>query len=114
LKGKHDDADNPTAAAAAAAAGHVAKSYPAVFDTEFKPPYDSNVLHADDKNPAAAAAGYVAKSYPAVFDTEFKRPTPLPAKLQAVVSPAAQPALQCAVLTANGEKDVILGRLYSK
>jgi hypothetical protein len=61
-----------------------------------------------------AAAGYVAKSYPAVFDTEFKRPTPLPAKLQAVVSPAAQPALQCAVLTANGEKDVILGRLYSK
>ena len=49
-----------------------------------------------------------------MFETEFKRPTPLPAKLQAVVSPAAQPALQCAVLTGNAEKDVILGRLYSK
>ncbi|WIA39673.1 hypothetical protein OEZ86_005738 [Tetradesmus obliquus] len=61
-----------------------------------------------------ANAGYTAKAYPAEFETEFKRPTPLPAKLQVVVSPAAQPALQCAVLTGNAEKDVILGRLYSK
>jgi hypothetical protein len=66
------------------------------------------------RGPSAAAAGYAAKSYPAVFETEFKRPTPLPAKLQAVVAPAAQPQLQCAVLTGNAEKDVILGRLYSK
>lgn len=62
----------------------------------------------------AAAAGYGVKSFPATFETEFKRPTPLPANLQAVVSPAAQPQLQCAVLTGNGEKDVIVGRLYSK
>lgn len=59
-------------------------------------------------------AGYTIKSYPAVFETEFKRPTPLPNKLQAVVSPAAQPPLQCAVLTRDGEKEVIVGRLHSK
>lgn len=63
---------------------------------------------------APCTAGYMIKSYPAVFETEFKRPTPLPNKLQAVVYPSAQPQLQCGVLTANGEKDVIVGRLYSK
>ncbi len=43
--------------------------------------------------------------------TEFKRPTPLPARLQAVVSPDAAPKLQCAILTRNGEKEVIVGAL---
>eukprot|EP00878_Enallax_costatus_P001490 GHUV01001641.1.p1 GENE.GHUV01001641.1~~GHUV01001641.1.p1 ORF type:complete len:327 (+),score=76.16 GHUV01001641.1:118-1098(+) len=61
-----------------------------------------------------AKKGYTIKSYPAVFETEFKRPTPLPNKLQATVSPTAQPSLQCAVLTRDGEKEVIVGRLYSK
>eukprot|EP00879_Flechtneria_rotunda_P022132 GHRR01023353.1.p1 GENE.GHRR01023353.1~~GHRR01023353.1.p1 ORF type:complete len:321 (+),score=96.09 GHRR01023353.1:572-1534(+) len=59
-------------------------------------------------------AGYAPKQFPAVFETEFKRPTPLPAKLQAVVRPAAQPQLQCAVLTGDGAKEVVVGRLYSR
>jgi hypothetical protein len=107
---------SPASIANVPAAGHVAKSYPAVLHTQVQNlillPWVSQMSPASIAN--APAAGHVAKSYPAVFDTEFKRPTPLPAKLQAVVSPTAQPALQCAVLTANGEKDVILGRLYSK
>lgn len=61
-------------------------------------------------------AGYIPysgpQSYPITFSTEFKRPTPLPAKLQAVVDPAAQPGslpLKACVLTGNGEKEVIVG-----
>lgn len=63
-------------------------------------------------------AGYIpysgTQSYPITFSTEFKRPTPLPAKLQAVVDSAAQPGslpLKACVLTGNGEKEVIVGLL---
>jgi len=51
-------------------------------------------------------------TYPAVLETEFKRPTFLPAKLHAVTKPTAHPALQIGVLTADGEKEVMVGRLY--
>jgi hypothetical protein len=47
-----------------------------------------------------------------VLETEFKRPTFLPAKLHAVTKPTAHPALQIGVLTADGEKEVMVGRLY--
>lgn len=53
-------------------------------------------------------------SYPLTLATEFKRPTPLPAKLQAVVEGGATPGrlpLQCGVLSSGGDKDVIVGRL---
>lgn len=52
-------------------------------------------------------------AYPAVFETEFKRPTTLPAKLQCVEAKGTRP-LQSAVLTGDGSKDVILGRLNIK
>lgn len=58
---------------------------------------------------ALVNAGH-APSYPAVFETEFKRPTMLPAKLQCMVSPGTKP-LQCAILTGDGAKDVIVGKL---
>lgn len=63
--------------------------------------------------PTGAQAGA-----PLTLATEFKRPTPLPAKLQAVVDGAAAPGtgrlpLSCAVLTANGEKEVIVGQLLA-
>jgi hypothetical protein len=48
-----------------------------------------------------------------VFDTDFKRPTMLPAKLQCVEVKGTRP-LQCAILTGDGSKDVILGRLTVK
>ena len=51
---------------------------------------------------------------PLTFATEFKRPTPLPAKLQAVVDAAAEPGqlpVKACVLTGNGEKEVIVGTL---
>ncbi|GBF87469.1 hypothetical protein Rsub_00180 [Raphidocelis subcapitata] len=57
-----------------------------------------------------ANAGHAPSSYPAAFETEFKRPTALPAKLQAVAAPGSKP-LQCAVLTGDGAKEVIVGRL---
>lgn len=55
------------------------------------------------------------QSAPLTLAAEFKRPTPLPARLQAVVvdgtvKPGALP-LRASVLTANGEKEVIAGSL---
>ncbi|KIZ05180.1 hypothetical protein MNEG_2779 [Monoraphidium neglectum] len=61
---------------------------------------------------ALVKAGHSA-AYPAVFDTDFKRPTMLPAKLQCVEVKGTRP-LQCAILTGDGSKDVILGRLTVK
>lgn len=65
-------------------------------------------------------AGYIpysgARANPLTFATEFKRPTPLPAKLQAVVDAAAKPGqlpVKACVLTGNGEKEVIVGSLSS-
>lgn len=55
------------------------------------------------------------QSCPLTLATEFKRPTPLPARLQAVVEDSsAKPGslpLRASVLTANGEKEVIVGTL---
>jgi len=48
-----------------------------------------------------------------VFATEFKRPTMLPAKLQAFVCPGTKP-LEAGVLTGDGSKDVIVGKLSVK
>lgn len=64
----------------------------------------------------SARTGYIPyTTYPLTFSTEFKRPTPLPAKLQAVVADgSAKPGslpLQTCVLTSNGEKEVIVGLL---
>ncbi|KAI8475531.1 MAG: hypothetical protein J3K34DRAFT_517346 [Monoraphidium minutum] len=61
---------------------------------------------------ALAKAGF-SPSYPALFETEFKRPTMLPAKLSAVVAKGTRP-LQAAVLTGDGAKEVIVGRLSVK
>ena len=71
---------------------------------------------------ALANAGH-APAYPAAFETEFKRPTPLPAKLKCVAAAAAggggkrgggKAPLECAVLTGDGAKDVVVGRLTVK
>ncbi|KAF8058900.1 htdX [Scenedesmus sp. PABB004] len=61
-------------------------------------------------------AGYSVHKWPASLSTEFKRPTPLPARLTAVVTPGPGPALACGVVTAprgeGGEvKDVIVATL---
>jgi hypothetical protein len=60
---------------------------------------------------APHTTGHALERFPMTLATEFKRPTPLPARLQAVVSPDAAPKLQCAILTRNGEKEVIVGAL---
>lgn len=49
-------------------------------------------------------------AYPAVYETEFKRPTGLPAKLQCVCTDGTSP-LAAAVLTSDGAKEVIVGKL---
>jgi hypothetical protein len=68
--------------------------------------------------PPTKPPGYIPysgpQSCPLTFATEFKRPTPLPAKLQAVVDASAVagklPVKAC-VLTGTGEKEVIVGTL---
>jgi hypothetical protein len=76
------------------------------------------LIQLDSASCLAAHAGYIpysgAQAYPLTFATEFKRPTPLPAKLQAVVDAAAKPGqlpVKACVLTGNGEKQVIVGTL---
>ena len=69
-------------------------------------------LRTQPRHGWATPAGYHA-SYPAVFETEFKRPTGLPAKLQCAAAPGTSP-LDCVVLTGDGAKDVIVGRLTVK
>jgi hypothetical protein len=69
--------------------------------------------------PYSILAGYIpytgSQSSPLTLATEFKRPTPLPARLQAVVVDGSAKAgslpLRASVLTANGEKEVIVGTL---
>jgi hypothetical protein len=63
--------------------------------------------------PTPLHAPGIMPTYPATFETEFKRPTMLPAKLQCTAARGTSP-LDCAVLTADGSKDVILGKITAK
>ena len=87
------------------------------------PAADCHVMSESQGATMAAGAAGVEPLYPTVIEAEFKRPTLLPAKLQctwrAASSEAASSAaqttggLQFAVLTEDGQKEVLVGKWSS-
>jgi hypothetical protein len=61
--------------------------------------------------PKPTSAGAPIK-YPAVLESEFKRPTLLPATLRMVRLGGSKEGTRFAIMTGDGAKEVVTGRLH--